>query len=206
MPTVEGMYTHYADHEATGFVERFVCMTTGATTETLTLSLEQDGALQLTATVFIEQSVIRGFSFMRPAMPNAVSGSYLHRGKWLQVERLMGTNATVTETIPFTQDGVLDLPFLSCKGFALMQLRGRTDVPTFAPLLTVADRAGDLAKKTARFVDSLDTIQIMGCACDAVRVRHGYTYWLTNDGWVLRSQSEADGVQYTADLTRMTVI
>jgi|GEM_PF-4038950 len=116
-----------------------------------------------------------------------LKGSYRIADGKLHVQRTLPGNTRLEDTLVWSDDAVLDLPFLSCKGHTILHLKKYGLAPTFAPIFHSGDRAGDLAKKSVREIGE-ETVKIGETDYSATHYHYMRDYWLDQYGRVLKVQ------------------
>lgn len=108
----------------------------------------------------------------------------------ISAERVLNRVTRLADTIPYTGTLVFDPPFVSSKGYAIGQLAGTVQKSVFAPHLTAGDRAGDLAKKSARFIADAP-LEIDGKQFQTKRYHYMRDYWVDEHDVVLQARDDA---------------
>ncbi len=137
----------------------------------------------LEATVYLnENNQPRHFEYY---VDDSLNGTYQVENDQLKVKRTLPFNTVLEDTLVCSDRTVLDLPFLSCKSHTILHLVKYGISPTFAPILRSGDRAGDLAKKSARFIAEEEII-INEKIYQARHFRYMRDYWLDEYNTILR--------------------
>lgn len=182
MPIASGVYTHYENSHANGITEHWQ----QDTISSLAITFNTPAYTMTIAVTFDNRQRVADFTYH---VDSALQGRYRVQASKLQVERNLPPNIKLADTLIWSDDTILDLPFLSTKGHTILQLDTHGIAPVFAPHLRSGDRAGDLAKKSAENLGT-DTLIIANKSYPATKFRYGHLYWINNEGVVLRVQTD----------------
>lgn len=198
---VSGVYTHVIAGEAQNIYERW----TKYDMEDFLLvhvyyEREDTG---IVAKVVIQSGQVTQFAYhIHQGETLIISGDYQLLPNSLHAVRYVPLNTKLEDHIPHDGNLLLDLPFIITKGYTIQALHESGQLPTFAPLLTKGERAGDLAKKTAQYhTDEQHTI--LAVVRELRHFEYGYDYWMDAANMVWRATSDAH--QYLIVLTEYIV-
>ncbi|MEL6309578.1 MAG: hypothetical protein AAFN11_05720 [Chloroflexota bacterium] len=184
MPIAEGLYQHRIADQANDITEKWVLSQQDNGTQ-LNITFSSD--YTLTATVLINTSdSITHFAYH---IDDNFHGQYQREANSLSVERTLPGNTRISDQIILPDDAILDLPFVCCKPYTLLALQKQGVSSVFAPLLRSGDRAGDLAKKSLRFVTNAK-ITLERQTYHTQHYRYGRDYWLNEYHHVLRARQD----------------
>lgn len=201
MRRAEGVYTHFVQSEEAGTREKW-SLFCDDDVDYLQIAYgspvnEVEAIICVDAAGRIQRLVYQ----MKRQGQLATSGDYDLRSDALYVQRQFAPATQLEDRVPYSGQLVLDPPFISSKGYTLATIDDGVRHPTFAPLLTLGERAGDLAKKSAK-QKGHETLYLLEAERHLHRVEYGYEYWVDDANIVWRALATAH--DYEIVLTEFT--
>lgn len=183
MHIASGKYQHRENGTPNGITEIWQVSHTASNRYLLDITFQAHYTLKAQV-YFDENHILEQFTYH---IDENLNGSYRIQDRKLLVKRTLPMNTHLEDSLVWSENAILDLPFLSCKGHTILHLQANPNAPTFAPILHSGDRAGDLAKKSVRFIAD-EEISITDKIYSATHYRYRRDYWLDKNGCVLRVQ------------------
>ena len=198
MHIASGKYEHRDNGFANGITETWHYGYRTANTFVMQVVFEAHYTLRAEV-YFDENQRLEEFSYH---IDEHLNGNYRISDGKLLARRTLPGNTRLEDTLVWSDNAVLDLPFLSCKGHTILHLKKQGLAPTFAPIFHSGDRAGDLAKKSVREIGK-ETIKIGEKSYSATHYHYMHDYWLDKYGRVLKVQDKNNNyemilVEYTS--------
>ncbi|MGB7341723.1 MAG: hypothetical protein WBC91_22690 [Phototrophicaceae bacterium] len=192
MPIVSGKYEHRENGVPNGITETWEYLD-----ENHLHILFASPDYQLDATIILDENKnVNRFAYH---VDETLNGYYQVQGSQLRVKRQLPANTQLDDTLVWSNDALLDLPFLSCKGHTILHLNQKGLTSTFAPILRSGDRAGDMAKQSVQKLEQY-SLNINDRVYQTTHYRYLRDYWLDKNGIVIRAESgtyEMILVEYT---------
>lgn len=180
MLIAKGQYEHYENAVPNGITE--IWHYEGDSRENCLLNIVFQADYMLNATVHFKNSQLVRFEYH---VDESLHGSYhIENGK-LKVKRTLPYNTYLEDSLVWSDNAVLDLPFLSCKSHTILHLNTHSIAPTFAPILRSGDRAGDFAKKSVKFI-AYNTMTLNKTVYSVKQYQYLRDYWLNGQNVVMR--------------------
>jgi hypothetical protein len=187
---VSGIYRHYQGTTRTETQESWSLVRVDDRLSRLQV-VYQHADTRITADMTLDHDRCTRLSYaVTTAVGQIAEGEIAVLERRITAERVLHRVTRLADTIPYTGTLVFDPPFVSSKGYAIRQLAGTVQKSVFAPHLTAGDRAGDLAKKSARFI--ADTrLEIDGKQFQTKRYHYMRDYWVDEHSFVLQARDDA---------------